>query len=52
MRVNQDFEELFELLNQKEVRYLLIGGYAYAIYAEPRYTQDMLDAKNLKKSGT
>jgi len=41
MDPNKDFEELFELLNRNEVRYLLVGGYAYAIYAEPRYTKDV-----------
>lgn len=54
MKVSQDFEEFFELLNQNEVRYLLIGGYAYAIYAEPRYTKDIdifyeTDEKNAEK---
>lgn len=41
MNPNKDFEELFELLNRNEVKYLLVGGYAYAIYAEPRYTKDI-----------
>jgi len=41
MDPNKDFEELFELLNQNEVKYLLVGGYAYAIYVEPRYTKDI-----------
>lgn len=41
MDPNKDFEELFELLNRNDVRYLLVGGYAYAIYANPRYTKDV-----------
>lgn len=41
METSKDFEELFELLNRNEVKYLLVGGYAYAIYAEPRYTKDI-----------
>lgn len=41
MNPNKDFEELFELLNRNDVRYLLVGGYAYAIYANPRYTKDV-----------
>lgn len=41
MKPNKDFEELFELLNRNKVRYLLIGGYAYAIYVNPRYTKDI-----------
>src|SRR5690606_3058366 len=41
MQVSKDFEEFFELLNLNSVRYLIVGGYAYAIYAEPRYTKDL-----------
>ena len=41
MDPNKDFEELFELLSRNDVRYLLVGGYAYAIYANPRYTKDV-----------
>lgn len=41
MEASKDFEELFELLNRNKVEYLLVGGYAYAIYAEPRYTKDI-----------
>jgi hypothetical protein len=36
------------------VKYLLVGGYAYAIYAEPRYTKDIdlfyeMDEENAEK---
>lgn len=41
MNPNENFEEFFELLNRNKVKYLLVGGYAYAIYAEPRYTKDI-----------
>lgn len=41
MEPQKDFEEFFELLNQNKVQYLMVGGYAYAIYAEPRYTKDL-----------
>lgn len=41
MKTSNDFEELFGLLNQNKVRYLVVGGYAYAIHAEPRYTKDI-----------
>lgn len=41
METNKDFEELFELLNRNSVRYLVVGGYAYAVHAEPRYTKDL-----------
>lgn len=29
------------LLNEHHVKYLIVGGYAYGIYAEPRFTQDI-----------
>ena len=38
---NQHFEEFFALLNKNKVKYLIVGGYAYAIYAEPRFTKDL-----------
>lgn len=41
MKTNKEFEEFFELLNRNNVRYLIVGGYAYAIHAEPRYTKDI-----------
>jgi len=36
-----DFEEFFQLLNDHKVRYLLVGGYAFAVHAFPRYTNDL-----------
>jgi|SRR5690625_4404563 len=41
MKISKDFEEFFALLNAHEVHYLVIGGYAFAIHAEPRYTKDL-----------
>lgn len=41
MNTIQDFEEFLELLNKYKVRYLIVGGYAYAIHAEPRFTKDL-----------
>jgi len=41
VETSKDFEELFELLNHHKVRYLVVGGYAFAIHAEPRYTKDL-----------
>ncbi len=39
--IPRDFEEFFALLNKNEVRYLVIGGYAFAIHAHPRFTDDI-----------
>ncbi|MEM6753021.1 MAG: nucleotidyltransferase [Cyanobacteria bacterium P01_C01_bin.38] len=39
--LNQDFKEFIQLLNDKQVKYLVIGGYAVAIHGHPRYTKDI-----------
>jgi predicted nucleotidyltransferase len=39
--LNQDFKEFIESLNNHEVRYLVIGGYAVALHGYPRYTKDI-----------
>ena len=41
MKIEKDFREFFALLNEYKVRYLVIGGFAYSYYAEPRYTKDI-----------
>lgn len=38
---SRDFEEFLSELNAAEVRYLIVGGYALAIHARPRATQDL-----------
>jgi len=49
-----DFKEFLQLLNDHEVRYLLIGGYAVGYHGYPRATIDMdiwieIHPKNAKK---
>ncbi len=39
--LNQDFKEFIQSLNDNQVRYLVIGGYAVAFHGHPRYTKDM-----------
>lgn len=39
--MNSDFRELLTILNDCQVSYLVVGGYAYIHYAEPRYTKDI-----------
>lgn len=41
MKVEKDYEEFLELLNKNSVRYCIIGSFALAIHAKPRYTKDM-----------
>ncbi len=41
MFVNSDFSDLLRLFNNNKVKYLVIGGYAFIQYAEPRYTKDL-----------
>ena len=54
MVLNKDFREFIELLNQNDVKYLIVGGYAVAVHGYPRYTKDIdiwvfTDELNLKK---
>ncbi len=37
----EDFKDFLRLLNENEVEYLLIGGYAVGFYGYPRATHDM-----------
>ena len=37
--MNSDFKELPTILNDCQVEYLVVGGYAVIYYAEPRYTK-------------
>jgi len=39
--IYQDFLELLRALERHKVRYIVIGGYAVGIHAEPRYTKDL-----------
>ncbi len=41
MAVHPDFREFFALLNDRSVRYLVIGGVAYNYHAPPRATKDI-----------
>ena len=41
MKVEKDYEELLRLFNRNKVRYCIIGAYAVAFYAKPRYTKDL-----------
>jgi hypothetical protein len=35
------YRELLQLLNEFEVEYLIVGGFAVMKYSEPRYTKDL-----------
>lgn len=39
--VTKDFEELFACLNARNVRAVIVGGYAFAFHAKPRFTKDI-----------
>ena len=40
-KLNQDFLEFIELLEEEKVEYLVIGGYAVGLHGFPRYTGDI-----------
>lgn len=39
--INPDFREFIQSLNDNQVRYLVVGGYAVALHGYPRYTKDI-----------
>ena len=41
MRIEEDFKELLKLFNKHRVKYCIIGAFAFAFHAQPRYTKDM-----------
>jgi predicted nucleotidyltransferase len=41
MKLEKDYEEFLRLLNNHNVKYCIIGAYAVAFYAKPRYTKDI-----------
>ena len=41
MEVQPDFRDLLALLNEHEVAYLIVGGYALAFHGAPRFTGDI-----------
>jgi len=54
VKVEKDYEELLELFNKHKIKYCILGAYAIAFYARPRYTKDIdilvePDVKNAQK---
>ena len=41
MAQSPDYRELLQLLNEFNVDYLIVGGFAVMKYSEPRYTKDL-----------
>src|SRR6267143_791002 len=41
MAESPHYKELLQALNEFEVEYLIVGGYAVMKYTEPRYTKDL-----------
>lgn len=41
MQLPADFKELIELMISANVRFVMIGGYAYNLYRNPRATGDI-----------
>ncbi len=39
--MNPDFKEFIQSLNDNQVHYLVVGGYAVAFHGYPRYTKDL-----------
>ena len=41
MAKNPHYKELLQVLNEFDVEYLIVGGFAVMKYEEPRYTKDL-----------
>ena len=41
MKLPPDFKEFLELLNARNIEYMIVGSYALAYYGAPRYTGDI-----------
>ena len=41
MKIEKDYEEFLSLLNKHNARYCIVGSFALAVHAKPRYTKDM-----------
>jgi hypothetical protein len=41
MNIQQDFKELLKLLEEHNIEYLVVGGYAVAFHGYPRFTKDI-----------
>lgn len=41
MVLNNDFREFIAALNENNIRYLVVGGYAVGFHGYPRYTKDL-----------
>ena len=37
----KDLKDLLSAFNDQHVRYLIVGGYAFGVHAEPRATKDL-----------
>lgn len=41
MELNRDFSEFIACFAARDVRFLIVGGYAVAAHGHPRYTKDL-----------
>jgi hypothetical protein len=41
MKISPDFREFIACANARDVRFLVVGGYAVAYHGHPRYTKDL-----------
>ena len=41
MKVEKDYEDLLRLFNKHKVKYCIVGAFAVAFHAKPRYTKDI-----------
>ena len=39
--MDRDLKELLSALNAQRVKYMIVGGYAVSVHAQPRVTKDL-----------
>ena len=47
-KLEQDFLDFIRLCNEREVKYLVVGGYAVNVHGYVRYTKDIDIALNFR----
>jgi len=46
-----DFKELLSIFNDQKVKYLIVGGYAVSLHAQPRATKGSVATLESKAAG-
>lgn len=48
--MNSDFKDLLRIFEAEDVEYLIVGAYAVMHYTQPRYTKDLADLEEIRRT--